>query len=209
MNPYGILPPPWCVDVCVCEERYSPVCVWVVLISVVCVCPYSRFGMWKYVCCWYIHMCISFYFPPPPSFHIYPTSLYSQFYVHLQVCGSECVSVCVEPHFLCACWSILAFEEKCAVHSPRLFPFQHWIRDGAMICGNNFLNTTNLCFSLSLSLFTVFLSLSLSDHPQSHPSSPELANLPCCVRLMKDKKGPIPLTLSHGPSEDCTNLPGS
>lgn len=65
-----------------------------------------------------------------------------------------------------------------------------------------FLNATNLCFSLSPP-FTVFLSL------QPHPSPLELVNPPCCVRLMKDKKGPIPLTLSHGPSEDCTNLPGS
>lgn len=62
------------------------------------------------------------------------------------------VYLCSASFPLCACWSILAFEEKYAVRSPWRFPFQHWIRDGAMICGNNFFKRHQSVF-LSLSSF--------------------------------------------------------
>lgn len=186
----------------VCEEWYSPVCVWVVLISVVCVCLYSKFGMWKYVCCWYMHMCISF------SFFFFSVCTFIQ---PACIHNFKCICNCVAAH---ACLFVFSF-----ISSVPAGQFWHLRRSmlcvphGAFLSSTElemglwyveiiFLNATNLCFSLSPP-FTVFLSL------QPHPSPLELVNPPCCVRLMKDKKGPIPLTLSHGPSEDCTNLPGS
>lgn len=124
MNPYGWLPSPACVDVCV----------WIMLFPCECLsgshfCGWcSRLGMCECVCCWCLLPWLFFAacaFPQP---------------VH------DCVFICVQLHFLCAFWSVLAFGPKDALHSPRPFHSQLWIRDGAMICGNDFLNATNLCF---------------------------------------------------------------
>lgn len=154
------------VCVCMCVKSGIPECVseWVSFLWLVFVCSQDLACVNMFVAGACICLCLFFYLC------IYPACSYSQVYVHSHVCVSVCVSVCVQPHFLCACWSILAFGEKDAVHSPRLLRFQHWIRDGAMICGNDFLNA-NLCFPPLLYL-TYSLSLSWSN---PHPTPPLLA----------------------------------
>lgn len=185
-----------------CREWYSPVCLRRGFNFMVCVCLRSRLGMCECLLLVHAHACLS-----SPRMCIYPVSLcswvceHSDTHMCVCVCVRICVSICVQPHFLCACWSILAFGEKDAVHSPQLLCFQHWIRDGVMICGNDFLNAANLCLP--------FLYPILLEAFPPNPSPPERENPPCCVRLMKDKKRPPRLTLSHRPSEDCTNLLGS
>ncbi len=156
MNPHGMLPSPWCVDVCVWRVVFPCECLSRSHFCGLCFPIFKTWHVWMCLllvlaCVYALFFCLC----------IYPTCLYSQVCVHAHECVSVCVCICVQPHFLCACWSILAFGEKDAVHSPRLRRFQHWIRDGAMICGNDFLNATNLCFPPSLP-FTLFLSLSLS-----------------------------------------------
>lgn len=142
-------------------EWYSPVCVWVGSIFVVLVCLYSTLGMCECVCCWWLHECVHLIF-----LFVHLSNLLSSVCACTRVCQCMCLCVCVQPHFLWACWSILAFGEKDAVRSPRLLCFQHWIRDRAMICGNDFINATNLSFPPSLP-FSLSFSLSLSVYPPS------------------------------------------
>lgn len=201
MNPYGILPLPWCVDVCVWRVVFPSV---YLSGSHFCGLCLPVFKIWHVkICLLLVHAYVYIFF----LFFFSVCTFIQPACIH----NFKCICNCVAAHACLFVFSLISSVPAgqfwhlrrsmlCVPHGTFLSSTE--LEMGLWYVEIIFLNATNLCFSLSPP-FTVFLSL------QPHPSPLELVNPPCCVRLMKDKKGPIPLTLSHGPSEDCTNLPGS